>query len=267
MHPDVVKDAAGDCDICDMPLVTAESLGYIAADRISAEKPLVIPVSAALLTGTRAIVYVEIPGREKPTFEGREIVLGPRAGDYYIVKSGLNAGERVVIKGAFMLDAELQIQAKPSMMTPQGGGGGGMAGMDHGEKNKKLTTDDMAAMTAGSLKLDEKTKEQLHAVVMAAENAVKVAGSGDISVARIAFEELGDTLLMVWPDLLKDKAVSLWREHSMFLQNDAAEGQDVKTEVDVNRVALSLRSHIDGVKKAFGIMVMPAMDKEDGSHE
>ena len=83
-----------------------------------ASLPLVIPATAALLTGTRAVVYVTLPDSKKPTFEGREIVLGPRAGDHYLVRSGLEAGERVVTRGAFKLDAELQIMGKPSMMSP-----------------------------------------------------------------------------------------------------------------------------------------------------
>jgi len=121
MHPDVVKDAPGACDICGMPLVTTESLGYVAAEPTDADKPLVIPASAPLVTGTRAVVYVEVPGAEKPTFEGREVVLGSRAGDWYIVRSGLAEGERVVVRGNFKIDSALQIQAKPSMMNPEGG--------------------------------------------------------------------------------------------------------------------------------------------------
>jgi len=119
MHPDIVKEAGGSCDICGMDLVTTESLGYVKADT---PKPaaLVIPTSAALITGKRAVVYVQLPKTEKPTYEGREITLGPRAGDYYIVESGLAEGELVVTKGNFKIDSALQIQAKPSMMNPQG---------------------------------------------------------------------------------------------------------------------------------------------------
>ena len=120
MHPDVVKATAGACDICEMPLVRTESLGYVATDTTTAQKPLVIPVTAALVTGTRAVVYVAVPGRDKPTYEGREIVLGPRAGDYYLVRSGLVEGERVVTNGNFKIDSALQIQARPSMMSPRG---------------------------------------------------------------------------------------------------------------------------------------------------
>ncbi|UCD51849.1 MAG: efflux RND transporter periplasmic adaptor subunit, partial [Phycisphaerales bacterium] len=119
MHPEIVKSESGLCDICEMPLVTTESLGYTSDGLAVAEKPLVIPVSAALVTGTRAVVYVQKMEGDAPTFEGREIVLGPRAGDYYLVRRGLEEGELVVVKGNFKIDSALQILAKPSMMTPQ----------------------------------------------------------------------------------------------------------------------------------------------------
>jgi Cu(I)/Ag(I) efflux system membrane fusion protein len=119
MHPSVVKDKAGKCDICQMDLVTTESLGYVKAD-LPDQAPLVIPATAALITGKRAVVYVQKPDMEKPTYQGREVVLGPRAGDYYLVKEGLAEGEFVVSKGNFKIDSALQIQAKPSMMNPEG---------------------------------------------------------------------------------------------------------------------------------------------------
>ena len=101
-----------------MDLVTTESLGYVKADAPKTA-PLVIPATAPLITGKRAIVYVQVPDAEKPTFEGREVTLGSRAGDYYLVKEGLSEGEMVVTNGSFKIDSDLQIQAKPSMMSPQ----------------------------------------------------------------------------------------------------------------------------------------------------
>jgi Cu(I)/Ag(I) efflux system membrane fusion protein len=119
MHPSVVKDSLGQCDICRMDLVTTESLGYVKAE-LPAEAPLVIPATAPLITGKRAIVYVRRTDVNEPTFEGRQIVLGPRAGDYYLVAKGLSEGELVVTKGNFKIDSALQIQARPSMMNPAG---------------------------------------------------------------------------------------------------------------------------------------------------
>jgi Cu(I)/Ag(I) efflux system membrane fusion protein len=121
MHPEIVKDRPGNCDICGMPLVRAEKLGYVPASEIEKDVPLVIPASAPLITGKRAVVYVKVPHKEG-VFEGREVVLGPRAGDYYIVREGLQEGEEVVINGNFKLDSDLQIKAKVSMMSPEGGG-------------------------------------------------------------------------------------------------------------------------------------------------
>lgn len=126
MHPGEISDEPGDCSICGMPLVRTESLGYVSVDEAQ-EPPLVIPASAPLITGKRAVVYVAVPEADKPTYEGREIVLGPRAGDHYVVESGLKEGERVVTRGNFKIDSSLQIQAKASMMSPpeekEAGGG------------------------------------------------------------------------------------------------------------------------------------------------
>jgi Cu(I)/Ag(I) efflux system membrane fusion protein len=82
--------------------------------------PLVIPASAPLLTGKRAVVYVAASDTANE-FEGREVVLGARAGDFYPVVSGLAEGERVVVNGAFKIDSAVQILARPSMMNPEGG--------------------------------------------------------------------------------------------------------------------------------------------------
>lgn len=121
MHPDIIKDQAGSCDICGMPLARTESLGYASVSGDEEDiAPLVIPASAPLITGKRAIVYVAHPEKEG-IFEGREILLGPRAGDYYLVSDGLEQGERVVVNGNFKIDSALQILAKPSMMSPEGG--------------------------------------------------------------------------------------------------------------------------------------------------
>ena len=120
MHPEIVGDGPAKCTICGMALVEASTLGY-ARPETPAQKALSIPTTAALLTGTRAVVYVEHAGKDATTYEGRVVELGPRAGDYTIVRSGLAEGERVVTRGAFKIDASLQILAKPSMMKPAEG--------------------------------------------------------------------------------------------------------------------------------------------------
>ena len=83
----------------------------------AAESALVIPDTAPLFTGRRSIVYVEVPNKTSPTYEARVVRLGLKTGDSYAVIAGLSAGERVVVHGAFTLDADLQIRGGLSMMT------------------------------------------------------------------------------------------------------------------------------------------------------
>ncbi|MBN1816272.1 MAG: efflux RND transporter periplasmic adaptor subunit [Sedimentisphaerales bacterium] len=117
MHPEIVKDLPGTCDICKMDLVAAESMGYVSA-KGPMEPPLVIPASAPLITGKRAVVYMPEPNSKTPTYLLREIVLGPRAGDWYLVEKGLSQGDQVVTNGNFKIDSEMQIRGKISMMNP-----------------------------------------------------------------------------------------------------------------------------------------------------
>ena len=87
-------------------------------DRDGAAPPMVIPATAPLLTGERAVVYVRKSGEGDPVFAGRRVALGPRVGDFFIVLDGLEVGEQVVTRGNFKIDSVLQIQAAPSMMNP-----------------------------------------------------------------------------------------------------------------------------------------------------
>lgn len=109
--------------------------------------PLIIPASAPLFTGKRAVVYVALPG-EEGAYEGRDVVLGPRAGDFYLVREGLEEGEQVVVHGAFKLDSSLQIQGKPSMMNPEGGAM--PAGHQHGGATPQPSDAPEAGVTAPS---------------------------------------------------------------------------------------------------------------------
>ncbi len=78
---------------------------------------LVIPETAPLFTGRRSLVYVEKPDASRPTYQARVVKLGPKTGEVYPVIAGLREGERVVVHGAFTLDADLQIRGGLSMMT------------------------------------------------------------------------------------------------------------------------------------------------------
>lgn len=75
------------------------------------EKPLgvvlALPESAVVDTGRRQVVFVE---REKGIYEPRSIKLGRKVEGYYEVLEGLKEGERVVVRGTFLLDSEAQLK-------------------------------------------------------------------------------------------------------------------------------------------------------------
>jgi Cu(I)/Ag(I) efflux system membrane fusion protein len=83
-------------------------------------KDLMVPKTAVLWTGKRAVVYVKVPESEQPSFKYREITLGPVAGDFYVVDDGLSEGEEIAVNGVFKIDAAAQLAGKPSMMNPGG---------------------------------------------------------------------------------------------------------------------------------------------------
>ena len=89
----------------------------------SAREQLQVPVSSVLWTGPRSIVYVKDQTADVPRFEAREVVLGPRAGDYYIIEEGVAEGEQVVFNGAFRVDSEFQLADRFSMMNREPGQG------------------------------------------------------------------------------------------------------------------------------------------------
>jgi len=99
------------------PGMFAEAIVEGGAGGEKGPRPLVVPASAPLHTGRRSVVFVEVPDSDRPTYEAREVRLGQRTGELYPVVAGLHEGERVVTRGAFALDADLQIRGGASMMS------------------------------------------------------------------------------------------------------------------------------------------------------
>lgn len=104
--------------------------GIIESKIAASSEQLLIPKSSVLWTGKRAVVYVKVPDREMHSFRYREIILGPDAGDYYVVSSGLDEGEEIAMNGVFKIDAAAQLSGNMSMMNPEGGKAS--TGHDHG---------------------------------------------------------------------------------------------------------------------------------------
>jgi len=216
MHPDVVKDHPGTCDVCGMKLLPAAELGLVSSGATAL--PLLIPATAPLLTGRRAVVYVEVGGEERPTYEGREVRLGPRVGERYVVIEGLVEGERVVTQGAFKLDAAMQVQARPSMMSQAADVGQGSSDARPAvtsetaaaladfyraylDVEEALTQGDVGrAKAAGRVLADVAQTAPVAALLAENVTAVhaaanRVAGAADVEGARSAFATMSEVVV------------------------------------------------------------------------
>lgn len=113
--------------------------GIIESNKAAKVNKIIIPKSAVLWTGKRAIVYVKIPDRKTTTFIYRQIMLGSRTGEYYVVSKGLKEGEEIAVNGVFKIDAAAQLAGKKSMMSPDGNSAGIIHHHgDHGIKEQDL---------------------------------------------------------------------------------------------------------------------------------
>jgi membrane fusion protein, copper/silver efflux system len=102
MHPDVTADRAGlSCRACGGMSLRPRVITYSPPGQV-----LAVPQSAVVDTGERKVVFVEgMPG----LFDGVEVVLGSRCGEYYPVVRGIEPGGRIAVAGAFLLDAETRL--------------------------------------------------------------------------------------------------------------------------------------------------------------
>ena len=90
-------------------------------------RQLIIPASGVLQSGTRQMAFVDHGGGY---LEPREIQLGARVGDEFIVQKGLKRGERIVTSANFLIDSESQLQAALGSFVPPPPGAGAAAAMN-----------------------------------------------------------------------------------------------------------------------------------------
>ena len=224
MHPSVVKDDPGDCDICGMALVESASLGYVLADQADTDQALVVPDSAVLYTGRgHAVVYVDVPDTDKPTFELRHVTLGPRVGSSYIVRKGLHAGERVVARGAFKIDSERQLRRQPSMIHPP------------------EETTETASEVAAAFKhpLPEDFAKGYHGLLKAYLAFQTHLAADDYEKASQAARGLADAVQQVRADSLDEVRRRLWTNQAATLSDQLA---PIAAAADVNDLRVAFKA-------------------------
>ncbi|MGH9535842.1 MAG: efflux RND transporter periplasmic adaptor subunit [Terriglobales bacterium] len=78
-------------------------------------RQLTIPANAVLQTGTQNIVFVDQGGGN---LVPKDVQLGPRLSRAFVVRKGLQPGQRIVTSANFLIDSESQLQAALGAYSP-----------------------------------------------------------------------------------------------------------------------------------------------------
>jgi Cu(I)/Ag(I) efflux system membrane fusion protein/cobalt-zinc-cadmium efflux system membrane fusion protein len=103
-------------------------------------KELVVPASAIVHSGAKQTAFVD---RGDGMLDPRDVEVGERVGESYVVRKGLKAGDRVVTSANFLVDSESQLQAAAGSFAPPPPGAGAAAAMNKSatQADAQLTTD------------------------------------------------------------------------------------------------------------------------------
>jgi len=177
--------------------------GTIIGSSAKASDQVLVPASAVLWTGKRSVVYLVEPGSSVPSFRFREIVLGERIGNGYLVQSGLRGGEEVVTNGSFVIDAAAQLNNQASMMNRDvvlEGSEGKALVPDYRDETDADFQSDMMAMTESYIAL---------------KNAFVAT---DATTASEAATTMYQRLQQMDADLFTGEAYSFWQQHKNGLE-------------------------------------------------
>ncbi len=92
--------------------------------KTSLGRQLVVPASAVFQSGTRQLVFLN---HGNGSLEPKEITVGSRVGDDFVVLKGLEAHQSIVTSANFLIDSESQLQAAAGSFTPPPPGAGSNA--------------------------------------------------------------------------------------------------------------------------------------------
>lgn len=90
-------------------------------------RALTLPASAVFHSGTKTLVFIN---KGEGNLEPREIELGSRVGEDYVVVKGIKQGDSIVTSANFLIDSESQLQAAAGAFVPPTPGEGAAAAMN-----------------------------------------------------------------------------------------------------------------------------------------
>ncbi len=222
--------------------------GIVMSKNAGNTKEILVPKSSILWTGKRAVVYVKVPNRKSPSFLYREVVLGPSAGAFYVIKKGLKAGEEIATNGVFKIDAAAQLQGLPSMMNPEGGAGStphDMSKMDMGGSKKKTSKTKKTKPTSNKerkAKVNTEFQNQLSAVyddylklknAFVASNEAEINKDADITLksvknvdmklvegsAHLTWMSIEEVIVNNLNGIIQMKGIEMKRKHFSIISN------------------------------------------------
>lgn len=192
----------------------------------SAASGISVPRTAVLWSGKRSVIYVKVPDAEMPSFEMREVTLGPRMGDNYIIEAGLQAGEEIVTNGVFAIDASAQLSGQFSMM------------------NRPKTK---------SLEVSQEFRDQITSVAdayfLVKNNLVK----DNLSEAQKSLSTLDQNLGKVNMNLVKGEAHDLWMGMLSGLKDAKTKMANTKDLEEARKHFSMLSFHMLEVTETFGL--------------
>ncbi len=136
--------------------------------QVRAGTQLVIPASGVLQSGTRQVVFVN---HGDGYLEPRDVELGARAGEDFVVLKGLKEGEEIVTSANFLIDSESQLQAALGSFTPPPPGAGTAGAMNAPPASVELTTEPSPPRKGGNV-IRVKLSEASGAPISGAEVSV-----------------------------------------------------------------------------------------------
>lgn len=89
--------------------------------KTSLGRQLVVPASAVFQSGTRQLVFLN---HGNGSLEPKEVTVGPRMGDDFVVLKGLEAHQSIVTSANFLIDSESELQAAAGSFAPPPPGAG-----------------------------------------------------------------------------------------------------------------------------------------------
>ncbi|MFC5190765.1 efflux RND transporter periplasmic adaptor subunit [Algoriphagus aquatilis] len=203
---------------------------FVTAKIQTAKKPssagVTVPRTSVLWSGKRSVVYVKVPNSEIPGFEMREVTLGNRMGDNYLIESGLQAGEEIVTNGVFAIDAAAQLSGQYSMMKrPQ----------------------------TKSLEVSEEFRNQITGVADAYFQVKNGLVKDKLDESQKALVAIDQSLSKVNMGLVKDQAHDKWMEMLKGMKDARVKMASAKDIEEARKHFSMLSFHLLEMTETFGI--------------